>query len=100
MFVLVLLVIQIIIEFILGMFAGFRGVTVDSDPVRAIVLVLFAVAIFIPALAISVRRLHDVGKSGWLNLIVFVPVAGMLYLIYLFTKKGDAVDNQYGPALQ
>ncbi len=56
---------------------------------------------FIFSLAVSIRRLHDVGKSGWfllLNLIPVINVVVTLYLVYLTCiKKGDIGDNQYGP---
>ncbi|PLW78411.1 DUF805 domain-containing protein [Cohaesibacter celericrescens] len=54
-------------------------------------------ATLLPSLAVGVRRLHDVGKSGWWMFIVLVPLFGMLYLIYLNIRKGDEGSNLYGP---
>ena len=46
---------------------------------------LYSLFIFIPALAVTVRRLHDVGKSGWMLLIIFIPLIGLsIWLLYLF----------------
>ena len=58
---------------------------------------VFLVAHFIPLLALTVRRLHDTGKSGWWYLIVFIPYLGN-FVIFIFTLiGGDEGDNKYGP---
>ena len=51
---------------------------------------------FLPLLAVSVRRLHDLGKSGWMMLLVFVPIVGGILLLVWFVSDGQAHDNQYG----
>lgn len=57
---------------------------------------LFALAMFIPSLAVLVRRLHDIGKSGWYFLCYFIPLVGfILMLVWLFTD-GDRFTNNYG----
>ena len=62
---------------------------------------LYSLFIFIPALAVTVRRLHDVGKSGWMLLIIFIPLIGSIWLLYLLLQKGDSLneffanDNSY-----
>lgn len=55
-----------------------------------------ALLVFIPGLAVTVRRLHDVGKSGWFFFIVLVPIIGSFWLLYLLIKDGDQGTNQYG----
>ena len=57
---------------------------------------LYSLLIFIPALAVTVRRLHDVGKSGWFLLISFIPIIGAIWLLILFCSDGDGADNSYG----
>ena len=57
----------------------------------------FAVCTTVPVTAISVRRLHDVGRSGWLVLLPFVPVVGMLYYLFLMLSNSQPGANQYGP---
>jgi uncharacterized membrane protein YhaH (DUF805 family) len=59
--------------------------------------VAFALAVFIPGLAVAVRRLHDVGKSGWFYFIVLIPLIGAIWLLVLFFTEGDRGENQYGP---
>ena len=56
---------------------------------------LYALAVFIPMLAVSVRRLHDIGKSGWNYLIALIPVVGVFVVLYWFCKDSTG-DNQWG----
>ncbi|MGE3857580.1 MAG: DUF805 domain-containing protein [Dehalococcoidia bacterium] len=55
---------------------------------------LFSLAVLIPGIAVGVRRLHDVGKTGWLMLIGLIPIVG-LYLLYLAVQPSQG-PNQYG----
>lgn len=59
---------------------------------------LFALATIIPGWAISIRRLHDVGKSGWMWLIVLIPLAGGIWLLILMIRPGEDGNNAYGPS--
>ena len=47
---------------------------------------------------IARRRLHDLDKTGWLQLILFVPLLGLLMLLYLTFAPGTDGDNRFGPA--
>lgn len=58
---------------------------------------LYVLTVFIPALAVGVRRMHDIGKSGWMVLVGLIPVAGIVWLIILYTTKGVNGSNKYGP---
>jgi uncharacterized membrane protein YhaH (DUF805 family) len=58
---------------------------------------IYALAVIIPGLAVCVRRLHDVGKSGWMLLIAFIPLIGAIWLLVLYCTAGNQGDNQYGP---
>lgn len=57
---------------------------------------LYYVASFIPSLAIAVRRLHDINKSGWWILIGFVPFVGGLVLFVFYCMKSVDVGNRFG----
>ena|ERR1039458_10148902 len=61
------------------------------------VCALYMVACIIPAVAVSVRRLHDTSKSGWLFLLVVIPIIGPIVLLVLFMLEGNPGANQYGP---
>jgi uncharacterized membrane protein YhaH (DUF805 family) len=56
----------------------------------------FSLATLVPSLAVGARRLHDVNKSGWLQLLGLIPILGWIYLIYVCAQPGDTGDNQYG----
>ena len=56
----------------------------------------FSLATLVPSLAVGARRLHDMNKSGWLQLLALIPILGWIYLIYVCAQPGDAADNQYG----
>ena len=58
---------------------------------------LYALAMFIPGLAVSIRRLHDIGKSGWYFLLAFIPCVGGIILLVFALTPGDTYDNEYGP---
>ncbi len=57
---------------------------------------IVAFGLFLPGLAVFVRRLHDTGKSGWWILIYFT-IIGIFYLLYLLVIEGDEGANEYGP---
>jgi uncharacterized membrane protein YhaH (DUF805 family) len=54
---------------------------------------LYSLLIFIPALAVTVRRLHDIGKSGLMIFIAFIPFIGVFWLLFLLLKKGDSCQD-------
>lgn len=58
---------------------------------------LFSLALLVPSLAAGARRLHDIGKSGWLQLLGLIPVIGWILLIYWGAQPGEPNANQYGP---
>lgn len=57
---------------------------------------IFSLAVLLPGLGVAVRRLHDVGKSGWWYLIILVPLVGAIYLIYLYASDGKPEANKWG----
>ncbi len=58
---------------------------------------LLSIAVFLPALAVTVRRLHDTDHSGWWVLLGFIPVIGALVLLWWYIQPGTAGDNRFGP---
>ena len=58
---------------------------------------VWSLAILLPYLGVSARRLHDINKSGWLLLLALIPLVGAIILIVWWAKEGDAEPNQYGP---
>ncbi|MBC6994876.1 DUF805 domain-containing protein [Neolewinella lacunae] len=58
---------------------------------------LFGLAIFVPSLAVAIRRLHDTGRSGWWYLIVLVPYVGGIVLIVFMCLDSQPGANKWGP---
>jgi uncharacterized membrane protein YhaH (DUF805 family)/predicted RNA-binding Zn-ribbon protein involved in translation (DUF1610 family) len=58
---------------------------------------IYQIVIFLPSLAVLVRRLHDTGKSGWMVLIILIPIVGFIILFILLIRDSQPGDNQYGP---
>lgn len=58
---------------------------------------LYTLVVFIPSLALSVRRLHDTGKSGWWMLITLIPLVGPLIMLFFMVKDSQPGTNEYGP---
>jgi len=59
---------------------------------------LFSLAVIVPSWAITARRLHDINMSGWWQLIGLVPLIGLVVIVVLTAKKGDAGPNKYDSA--
>jgi uncharacterized membrane protein YhaH (DUF805 family) len=57
---------------------------------------IYGLALMIPTLSINARRLHDTGRSGWWQLLVFVPIIGPIVLLVFYVTESQG-DNQYGP---
>jgi uncharacterized membrane protein YhaH (DUF805 family) len=57
----------------------------------------YSLLIFLPSLAVTARRLHDTGKSGWWQLIAANPFLGVLVLISFLLKDSAPISNRYGP---
>lgn len=57
---------------------------------------LVSVAIFLPSLAVGIRRLHDTGRSGWWYLLIFLPIIGWIILLVFFCTKTQEQANQWG----
>lgn len=58
---------------------------------------LYSLAVFLPGLAVVVRRLHDTGKSGWWILIALVPLIGFIVLLFFMVLDSQPGENQHGP---
>jgi uncharacterized membrane protein YhaH (DUF805 family) len=61
---------------------------------------LYVLAVFIPGLAVAVRRLHDVGKSGWMFFIVLIPLVGAIWLLVLMVTDSQQGNNKWGKNLK
>jgi uncharacterized membrane protein YhaH (DUF805 family) len=74
-------------------------VTGTVDPTVGVGLLggIFGLAMIIPSLSVGVRRLHDIGRSGWWLLISLIPIVGVIILIVWACRDGQPGTNAYGP---
>jgi len=71
--------------------------TFNSDVGMGLLSGIYGVAIIIPHIAISIRRLHDTNHSGWWLLLVVIPIVGWIILIIICTRDSTPEQNKYGP---
>jgi uncharacterized membrane protein YhaH (DUF805 family) len=64
--------------------------------IACLLYLLFALVSFIPSLAVTIRRLHDTDRSGWWFLISFIPLGGLVLLIFTLLD-GTPGENRFGP---
>ena len=88
--------INLLISLGLSIIDSFIG-TMNADTGYGLLSGLYALAVFIPALAVAVRRLHDTSRSGWWLLILFLPLIGLIVLL-VFLCQSSHPDNAYGEA--
>ena len=72
------------------------GITFGEIPYGFIYL-LYALTVFLPGLAVLVRRLHDGGKSGWMALVSLIPLIGGIWLLVLLVNDSESGSNKWGP---
>lgn len=87
---------NLIIAIVLTVLDSALGLNFDPLP-YGYLYVIYLLAILLPSIAVAVRRLHDVGKSGWFYFIVLVPLIGPIWLLVLFFTEGNKGENEYGP---
>lgn len=78
--------------FIIAVVLYFIGAMIKT----ALLYDLYVLATIIPSIAVTVRRLHDTGRSGWWWLILLVPVIGWIVMLVFCLQEGQHGANQYG----
>jgi len=61
----------------------------------SIIIMIIGLALLVPGIAVYIRRMHDIGKSGAFLLLALVPIVN-LYIIYLLTQPGEEGENSFG----
>jgi uncharacterized membrane protein YhaH (DUF805 family) len=84
----------LIIAFVLGIIDGAAGLAsnIGWGPLGG----LYTLAVLIPSIAVSVRRLHDTNRSGWWLLIALVPLIGAIVLLIFMVQASQQGENRYG----
>lgn len=73
-------------------FSLFNGLAAEIGVLSSI----FGLAVILPQLSVGARRLHDINRSGWWQLLILLPVIGWLVLLYFFVLKGTNGSNDFG----
>ena len=86
---------NMIFAFVAMILDNVLGLTAGELP-YGVFYFLYAFAVLIPGLAVAVRRLHDVGKSGWMILIALIPIIGAIWLLVLMVTDSQQGTNKWG----
>lgn len=86
---------NLIVAFALVFLEILIGIAPESDD--SILVNIYCFAIFVPSIAVLIRRLHDTNRSGLWLLIVMVPIIGGLVLLFFLVQDSQASDNRFGP---
>ena len=90
--------------YLFGIIVYFVGMLISVQaPFFFGVLIIFGFVIFVPALAVTARRLHDTGRSGWWQLTAYIPYIGIIasiILIVVWCTKGERKKNKYGKPIK
>ena len=92
LFNLIFLIVAAILDNVLGITFSIMG----QSAFYGWLYLIYALAVFIPGLAVAVRRLHDIGKSGWNYFIGLIPLVGAIILLVWFCKDSQAGENKWG----
>lgn len=93
LFYLATILLSIIFGFMEGFFSALMGTGLDGDAISPLILGLF---FFIPTIAVAARRLHDTGRSGWWQLLYFIPIIGWIVLIIFLAQETSSETNEWG----
>ncbi len=87
---------SVIISLVLMAIDGVMG-TKSTMAGMGILGALYTLAVFLPALGVTIRRLHDTNRSGWWIFISLVPIVGLIVLLVFLIQEGTPGVNDYGP---
>lgn len=87
----------VLFNFLIGLGLTVVGSIIFTKGVGQGLNTLYSLAVLIPSLAVGVRRLHDIGKSGWWLFLMLIPLVGPIWLLVLMVTDSNPGDNKYGP---
>jgi uncharacterized membrane protein YhaH (DUF805 family) len=86
----------VLFNFIIGIILSLLNLLPTVGKIFGIISIIYSIGIFIPTLAITVRRLHDINRSGLYIFLIFVPLVGVIILLVYLIQNGTSEENQYG----
>ena len=85
-----------IIGFVLGLIESLAGIAPEID--YSVLAGIYSLAVLLPGIGVSIRRLHDTGRSGWWLFIALVPIIGAIIILIFMVGDSQEGTNQYGPS--
>ncbi len=89
--------------FLVGLVVSIIGFTIESsvfgqgmEMTSGIIDLLVFLVFIVPTISVTARRLHDIGRSGWWQLMALIPLLGALILLFWVVKRGEDGDNRFG----
>ncbi|MDX6263155.1 MAG: hypothetical protein QOH84_4843 [Kribbellaceae bacterium] len=89
--------ISVIISIVLSIIDRILGTSYGYNNSNGVLQSIYGLLVLLPSIAVSIRRLHDTGRSGWWYLINLVPCVGWIVFLVFAIQEGNAGDNEYGP---
>ncbi|MCX6413484.1 MAG: DUF805 domain-containing protein [Actinobacteria bacterium] len=86
-----------ILQVVLYLLGGLLGR--NDNAFVSFIFAIIALVLWLATLAVGCRRLHDTGKSGWLQLLLLVPCIGAIIMLIFWAQPSQPGDNAYGPAV-
>jgi uncharacterized membrane protein YhaH (DUF805 family) len=83
----------VLFVFLVGIAANIIDLAIDAPVFTALV----GLALLLPNLSVSIRRLHDTDRTGWWILIYLIPLIGLIVLLVFYLQQGDRGENRFGP---
>jgi len=87
MFILFSVLLSIALEIVVAVLESFIFILISA---------LFSLGLLVPSIAMATRRLHDIGKSGWWQLLYLIPIIGWIIVIVWLASKTEPIANAYG----
>ncbi len=91
-----LIIASFIVTDVIGRTALDEAAADEEFSLAYIPLILWVLACFLPSIAVTVRRLHDSNKSGWMYLLTIIPYIGFIFFIVFGFLPGTRGENDYG----
>ena len=83
----------VLFVFLVGIAANIIDLAIGAPVLTALV----GLALLLPNLSVSIRRLHDTDRTGWWILIYLIPLIGLIVLLVFYLQQGDREENRFGP---
>jgi uncharacterized membrane protein YhaH (DUF805 family) len=96
LFYVVAMLVVYLVGVVIMMIALSMGMGLFGAIIPTVLILLLVLGLILPTLSVTVRRLHDVDKSGWWYFIGLIPLVGTIVLLYFFVIQGTSGENRFG----